>query len=77
MKVEATAKSHFVHGNQHFAEGDKGQFTKAEASDLEKSGLITVGDDVSEEDLLGDGEKQAPAVENKMEKPVANKAVKK
>lgn len=31
----------------------------------------------SEEDLLGDGEKQAPAVENKMDKPVANKAVKK
>lgn len=74
MKVKATVKSHFVHGNQSFAEGDTGQFTKAEAADLEKSGLITVGEDVTEEDLLGDGEKQAPAVENKMAPAARNKS---
>lgn len=78
MKVKATVKSHFVHGNQPFAEGDTGEFTKAEAADLEKSGLIVTGEDVpAEDDLLGD-EKAAPPADNKMAEAPRNKsAVKK
>lgn len=74
MKVKATVKSHFVHGNQPFAEGDTGEFTKAEATDLEKSGLIVIGEDApAEEDLLGDGEKMAGTPENKMADAPRNK----
>lgn len=80
MKVKAIAKTHFVHGNTPYAEGEPGEFTKAEAHDMEKSGLITIGDDVTEEDMLGGvkmddapANKMAETADNKMERPTSNK----
>lgn len=69
MKVNATIKSPFYHGNQPFAEGETGQFTKAEAHDLEKSGLIEVTGDAEPEVEA----KMADAPENKMVKSTSNK----
>lgn len=81
MKVKAIAKTHFVHGNTPYAEGQPGEFTKAEAHDMEKSGLITVGDDVTEEDMLGNvkmddapANKMSDAPDNKMAEVPRNKS---
>lgn len=71
MKVNATVKSPFYHGNKPFAEGDMRQFTKAEAHDLEKSGLIEIGGEVSEDEQET---KMADAPENKMAEAPANKS---
>jgi hypothetical protein len=71
MKVNAKIKSSFVHGNKPYAPGDEGQFTKAEANDLEKSGLIEVGSEVEDEQAET---KMAHAPENKMAEAPANKS---
>jgi len=73
MKVNATVKVPFYHGNKPYAENEQGQFTKAEAHDLEKSGLIEVGSDVESETQA----KMAEAPENKMADAPANKRIKK
>lgn len=73
MKVNATVKSPFYHGNTPYAEGETGQFTKAEANDLEKSGLIEIGGEAEEEADT----KMDAAPENKMADAPANKRTKK
>lgn len=70
MQVNATVKSPFYHGNKPYAEGDSAKFTKAEANDLEKSGLIEIGGDAEEETEA----KMEPAVDNKMADAPANKS---
>jgi len=72
MKVNATVKAPFYHGNTPYAEGDQGQFTKAEANDLEKSGLIEIGGETEEVETKMDA-----APENKMADAPANKRTKK
>ena len=71
MKVNAKIKSSFVHGNKPYAPGGEGQFTKAEANDLEKSGLIEISGDAEEDP---DDTKMADAPENKMADAPANKS---
>lgn len=69
MKVNATVKSPFYHGNRPFAQGETGEFTKAEAHDLEKAGLVEVTGDVEEPSV-----KMSDAPENKMADAPANKS---
>lgn len=71
MKVNAKVKTPFYHGNKPFAEGGNGEFTKAEAHDLEKSGLIEIGSEVESEPVET---KMAEAPENKMAEAPANKS---
>ncbi len=71
MKVNAKVKVPFYHGNKQFAEGDNGEFTKAEAHDLEKSGLIEIGSDVDPDQAET---KMADAPENKMADAPSNKS---
>lgn len=71
MKVNVTIKSQFVHGNKPYIPGEPAQFTKAEANDLEKSGLVEVGGDVEDESV---DSKMADAPENKMADAPANKS---
>lgn len=71
MKVNAKIKSSFVHGNKPYAPGDEGQFTKAEANDLEKSGLIEISGEAEEEPAET---KMSDAPENKMAGAAANKS---
>lgn len=74
MKVNAKIKSSFYHGNKPYAPGDEAQFTKAEANDLEKSGLIEITGEADEEQAET---KMADAPENKMADAPANKRAKK
>lgn len=71
MKVNAKVKVPFYHGNKPFAEGDNGEFTKAEAHDLEKSGLIEIGSEVESAPVET---KMEDAPENKMADAPANKS---
>lgn len=73
MKVNVTVKSAFYHGNTPYAEGDKAQFTKAEAHDLEKSGQVEINGDAEAEVEA----KMEAAPKNKMADAPTNKAAKK
>lgn len=73
MKVNVTVKSAFYHGNTPYAEGDKAQFTKAEAHDLEKSGQVEINGDAESELET----KMESAPKNKMADAPVNKATKK
>lgn len=73
MKVNVTVKSAFYHGNTPYAEGDKAQFTKAEAHDLEKSGQVEINGEAEAEVET----KMEAAPKNKMADAPANKAAKK
>lgn len=78
MRVHGKAKDSFYHQRQQYAAGDPITLTKGEADDMVKSGLIELtGEHEADDDLLGDGKKMEAPVENKMEKTVSNKSVKK
>lgn len=86
MKSNVKALTSFVHGRVKMEEGDEHEFTKAEADELFKAGLVMhvtyeqeaeksafADEDVG--DLLGEGEqKMDDAPENKMEAAPKNKA---
>jgi hypothetical protein len=67
-EAQALEKAGFV---KLQAEGEPEGVLGEQVAQKKQPGDVTVDD---EEDLLGDGEKEAPAVENKMEKPAANKS---
>lgn len=74
MKIKVIALSSFAHGAEMYHEGRPGEFTKGEADDLEKAGLVEiVKGDSADEDLVG---KMDDAPQNKMAEPVSNKAIK-
>lgn len=75
MKVNVTVKSAFYHGNTPYAEGDKAQFTKAEAHDLEKSGQVEINGEAEVETETEAKMEAAP--KNKMADAPTNKATKK
>jgi hypothetical protein len=43
-KIQVTAISSFMHGRVHMQAGETGEFSKGDADDLAKAGLVHVGD---------------------------------
>lgn len=89
MKTKAIALDSFAHGARQYAAGDSGEFSKGEAEELRKAGLVSFEDAAPQtgvadskpaeddlEDLVG-GDKADPAPQNKMEPAPANKGKKK
>lgn len=87
MKTQVIANTSFMHGRVHLEAGQTGEFSKGDADDLAKAGLVRIADsqsteqpessepvvDISTDDLLGDGTKMDDAPANKMDKPAATK----
>lgn len=81
--TKVKALTSFVHGRVQMHQGDEQEFSKGDADDLVKAGMVQiVADDPQPEpqpaddgvdDLLGE-EKAEPAPENKMEAAPKNKA---
>ena len=85
MKTTVIAVSSFMHGRVHMTAGETGEFSKGDAEDLEKAGLVRVEGSAQpaqpsdpepqttheDDDILGD--KAADPVENKMDLTPANK----
>lgn len=88
MKTKVKAVTSFVHGRTYMRSGDEAEFTKGEAEDLEKVGLVQRLDadgqtapadeqDDASDMLGGDEEKADSAPSNKMEPEPKNKAASK
>lgn len=73
MKIEVKAATSFAHGSRSYNVGDQVEVTKGEADELEKAGLITLGEAPGEQEPEP-AEKMADDVENKMADAPANKA---
>lgn len=73
MKISVKAATHFAYGSRVYATGDTMEVTKGEADELEKAGLITLGEATGEQEAEP-AEKMADDVENKMADAPANKA---
>lgn len=73
MNVSVKVTSAFVHGNKPYAVGDTAEFTKTEAADMAKTGLIEV---IGDAEPSANGAKMDDAVQNKMANATANKSTK-
>lgn len=73
MKVNVKALSSFQHGQIDAKRGMPYEFSKGEADDLAKAGLVEIVDEAKPEQET----KMQPATENKMADAPANKRVKK
>jgi hypothetical protein len=76
MKTKVTVLDSFVHGRHDYKRGQETTFSKPEAEELEKAGLVTIGGEAADDgvdDLLG-SEKMEPLTLNKMEQAPDNKA---
>lgn len=61
-KIQVTAISSFMHGRVHMNAGETGEFSKGDAEDLEKAGLVRVGDSAQSEQTGDPGPQAAPVV---------------
>lgn len=73
MHTKVKALTSFVHGATVLSHGQEAHFTKGDAEELAKSGLVEIVTHDDSDSLLGD-EKMAGDIDNKMAKAPANKS---
>lgn len=76
MKIKVKALQRFFHGRQMADAGGEYEFTKGDAEQMEKNGLVEiVGESDPAETKMADPveNKMADAPDNKMERPTSNK----
>lgn len=74
MKTKVKALQKFYHGNKMVEQGKRADFTKGEADELAKAGLVEVVEDKAIEAPRLQDVKMADAPENKMAEAPANKS---
>lgn len=74
MKTKVKVKEIFYHGKTPYAIGDEPEFTKGEADELAKAGLVQVVEDKPIDTPRLQDVKMADTPENKMAEAPANKS---